>query len=432
MTDLDIISEFSDYQSPGTGDIDFEGATELKSGGTTCDTFLITVRQKRYFVKRLKPELRDKEYNLAALRKEFDVGNSLHHSSIPVYRTLGKDYIVCDYIEGKTLAQMINDRDSWLSDRKNIEKILKSLLDVTEYLHSHGITHCDIKADNILISSSTHNVMLVDFDKCHTTVMPFSSGNPALYGSDKEKIGSQEIDIRALGLLAGSLKDRVHNFPKRRYRNFIKTALRKDTDIAELSRTLERKDHTSLAITALAVLVGVIILWILRIDRNSSQEHPVADQTVEDTIIKDPAQPDGTTIAPSTPTLEVADPTPSVSPVNNIPSTKTKESYPVNEKALQTHEEIISNQFADMQTYFLIGENALAASSKLPKAVLHEKADLISRRFNEMYNEVCQRLQKQYPDKTMSQINELIENSPFYKEIKRKTEHFVSALGSDQ
>ena len=448
MTDLDIISEFCDFQSPDTGDIDFDHVTELNSGGTTCDTFLIKVRQKRYFIKRLKPELRDKEYNLAALQKEFDVGSSLHHSSIPVYRSLGKDYIVSDYIEGKTLAQMISDRDPWLSDRKNIEKILRSLLDVTGYLHSQGITHCDIKADNILISSSTHNVMLVDFDKCHTTVMPFSSGNPALYGSDKKKIGNQEIDIRALGLLAVNLRDTVPHFPKRHYRNFIKTALRKDTDILKLSRTLERKDHTSLDITVLAVLIGMMILWILRIDRNTPQEYPAAAQTVADTIIKDPLQQEIPSISlkeegstaedetsvpdRSTPTQESANQTAPVLPVNNAPSSQSKNSSPVNEKHLQPHEEIIRNKFADMQTYFIIGENALAESSRLPKTALRENADLINRRFNDIYNEACQKLQKQYPDKSISQIKELIDTSPFYKEVKQKTEQILNALGSDQ
>lgn len=448
MTDLDILSEFCDFQSPVSGDIDFDHVTELKAGGTTCDTFLITVRQKRYFVKRLKPELRDKEYNLAALRKEFDVGSSLHHSSIPVYRSLGKDYIVSDYIEGKTLAQMIIDRDPWLSDRKNIEKIMRSLLDVTGYLHSRGITHCDIKADNILISSSTHNVMLVDFDKCHTPVMPFSSGNPVLYGSDKKNIGSQEIDVRALGLLALNLKDTLPRFPKRRFRNFIKTALRKGTDIPGLSRTLERKDHTSLAITVLAVLIGVMIFWILRIDRDRPQEFSAGYQTAADTIIMDPtlqatpsisleeetltADDDLSVPARSTHPREAKPITASTLPANNSSTAPTKGSSPVKETRLEAHEEIIRNKFYDMQTYFMIGENALAASSKLPKTVLQEKADLINRRFNEIYNETGQKLQKQYPEKSMAQIKELIDASPFYKEVKLNTDRILNALVSDQ
>ena len=85
-----------------------------------------------------------------------------------------------------------------------------------------------------------------------------------------------------------------------------------------------------------------------------------------------------------------------------------------------------------MQTYFMIGENALAASSKLPKTVLQEKADLLNRRFNEIYNETGQKLQEQYPEKSMAQIKELIDASPFYKEVKLKTDRILNALVSDQ
>ena len=442
MTRLDITSEFSTFQSPEGDDIDFDNIISLKSEGTTCDTFLLTLRQKRYFVKRLKPDLRDKGLNLTAMRKEFEIGSSLHHSSIPTYRWLGKDYLVTDYIEGHTLARMMKEGDPWLQDQRNVDNLFRSLLDVTGYLHSLGIVHCDIKADNIIVSSSTRNVMLVDFDKCHTSVMHSTSGNPGLYGVDKNETGSRTIDIRGLGMLAQQLRDTVPHFPKRHYRNFIKTALREDTDISRLSRTLDKKDRTPIAVATLAVLIGFIIIWIFNIDsRNPEREQIVVSNSGADAQQK--MSPEASTKDGLTPEQEIsASGTEIIVPKGEgqspsaIPQIKTSESQtktPESGKtSLPEHEVIIRNQFGEMNTYLLIGDNALASSSQLQESALKENADLINRRFDEIYKATLKTLQTKYPDRNSAQINEMITASPYYKEIKQKTDRILNALRAPQ
>ena len=149
-------------------EIDFEDAIKLPNGGTTCDIYRTRWQRREVFVKRLKKEHRTNPLYLDAMDKEYDIGVSLKHPSLPDYRELHRDYIVMDFIDGTTLADMIKKQDSWLKNEKNIVMILKELVEVTDYLHRHNVTHCDIKPDNIIITANNKNLVLIDLDKCYT------------------------------------------------------------------------------------------------------------------------------------------------------------------------------------------------------------------------------------------------------------------------
>ena len=160
------MSVFIDSQLNPDAGIDFKKAQKLPGGGSTCDIYKAISQRRKVFVKRLKPEYRNKPLYLAAFDKEYDIGVSLNHKSLPQYREFHKDYIVMDYIDGKTLAEMLKEKDLWLSKEKNVIRMLRELLDVVDYLHQRNIVHCDIKPDNIMITNGNRNLMLIDLDRC--------------------------------------------------------------------------------------------------------------------------------------------------------------------------------------------------------------------------------------------------------------------------
>ncbi len=112
--------------------VDFSQAKRLERGGSTCDAYECTVQRRRVFVKCLKPEYRDNPLYRAAFDKEYDLGVSLSHPSLPRYVGFGGDYIVMDFIEGDTLADLIKHNDRRLKNRKFVRKLLLNII------------HCDI------------------------------------------------------------------------------------------------------------------------------------------------------------------------------------------------------------------------------------------------------------------------------------------------
>lgn len=111
-----------------------------------------------------------------------------------------------DYIDGHPLLQMINNKDPWLRNEKNIKKLLKELVEVVGYLHRNNITHCDIKADNIIITSNSRNLVLIDLDKCYTDSLNDTCGDPAKYGLSIEQVGNKAMDFHGIGKIVELLK----------------------------------------------------------------------------------------------------------------------------------------------------------------------------------------------------------------------------------
>lgn len=184
--------------------VNFSAATPLKRHGSTCDAFECTVQRRRVFVKRLKAEYRSNPLYRAAFDKEFDLGVSLSHPSLPRYVGFGGDYIVMDFIEGDTLADLIKRGDRRLKNRKFVKKLLRELTDVAKYLHNRNVVHCDIKADNIIISPyADRPATLIDLDKAYSPWLDSTHGDVAKYGCDRCADGA--IDFRGIRLIADQL-----------------------------------------------------------------------------------------------------------------------------------------------------------------------------------------------------------------------------------
>lgn len=90
----------------------------------------------------------------------------LRHYSIPSIREVlrmedGSIVLVMSYIPGVTLEKII-DKHKRL-DAEHVAWIIDRSLNALKYLHMHGIIHGDIKPQNIIVQSESHQVVLVDY-----------------------------------------------------------------------------------------------------------------------------------------------------------------------------------------------------------------------------------------------------------------------------
>lgn len=239
-----------------SSDIDFSLARQLPGGGSTCDIYLTRHQHRLVFIKRLKEQFRNNPVNLDALDKEFEIGVGLHHPSLPEYLEFHRHYIVMNYIDGSTLADMIARRDPWLENQQNVIKMLKQLVEVVDYLHRHNTVHCDIKPDNIMITANNKNLVLIDFDKGYTDALSFTSGHPGKYGLPAEYKGKAEIDFHGISLVAEQLRSIKCEGLDR----FIKACNQPGADCHKLIALLDRLAHRrKKLILRSAIFIGIAL-----------------------------------------------------------------------------------------------------------------------------------------------------------------------------
>lgn len=261
----DNAKKASDTQSAG-GPIDFSIAHKKEGNtGTTCDTFITTYHDSRVFIKKLKAKFIDKVLYRKALEKEFDLGYRLKHPSLPIYKEFHGDYIIMEFIEGETIAELISKKDIWLQKDRNVRKILIQLVEVLDYLHQNGISHCDVKADNLLITKGHRNLMLIDLDKCYTSAKNTSAGAPSLYDVESIKIGHPDVDFHGVGFLVKKLTNEIPGFPVNRFNRFISLCNQENIDAETLLDWLQKSSAPNKKFSQkpnLASLIGLLLFLI--------------------------------------------------------------------------------------------------------------------------------------------------------------------------
>lgn len=302
-----FIKDTSDYSSEQPSTIDFDDAIRLHGSGSICEIYRTKWQRRDVFVKRLKEEFRNKPLYLDALDKEFEVGVKLKHPSLPEYREFHRDYVIMDYIDGMTLAEMLKRRDPWLSNEKNVVKLFKQLIEVVYYLHCHNVVHCDIKPDNIMITANNHNLILIDLDKCYTDSLNDTSGSPSLFGLANEERGRTTLDMYGIGMVAKTLKTRVRGFKFRRYKKFIKECFSKDANLDTLNEILDYDTSAKrykywYIVIALIVFLFAVLYPFKNTTPGQEQPKDVEESpiNVEPVVISGETQPDESPVAPPT------------------------------------------------------------------------------------------------------------------------------------
>ncbi len=121
----------------------------------------------------------------------------------------GKDsqglFYVMEYVDGKTLAQIIKDND--IKDLSGKLNILRQLLDGLQYVHNKGVVHRDLKPDNIMVGNRTKNVKIIDFGLAISDSFPdnlATAGTPKYMSPEQKKDAKKAdklSDIYAFGII---------------------------------------------------------------------------------------------------------------------------------------------------------------------------------------------------------------------------------------
>ncbi|MFC1628013.1 serine/threonine protein kinase [Gemmatimonadota bacterium] len=118
-------------------------------------------------LKTLSPPLAENEEARERFTREAQAASALNHPNITTVHDLldsdGQHFICMEYVEGKTLRQMVEG--SRISVKKAVDIILQAA-EALEAAHDQGILHRDIKSANIMVNVKGR-VKVMDFGLAH-------------------------------------------------------------------------------------------------------------------------------------------------------------------------------------------------------------------------------------------------------------------------
>lgn len=109
------------------------------------------------------PEMESDPVYFERFHREEEIGKKLNHPG--VMKVLPEDgrsrlYMVLEWVDGLLLRQVLNEQKKLPPQRA--VRIALEILDVLDYIHSHGVAHRDLKPENIMVNTEDH-IKLIDF-----------------------------------------------------------------------------------------------------------------------------------------------------------------------------------------------------------------------------------------------------------------------------
>jgi len=117
-------------------------------------------------IKRLRPELRERPGSIARLRREFHQTRSLTHPNIIRFYDFDCDrgtwFIAMECLSGEALGQRLRRAEQTGLPPREALRIATACGAALEFAHGHGVTHGDVKPDNVFVTAG-NEVRVLDF-----------------------------------------------------------------------------------------------------------------------------------------------------------------------------------------------------------------------------------------------------------------------------
>ena len=131
-----------------------------------------------------------------------------------------------------------------MTDKENVKKVLRDLLNVISYLHDRNVIHCDITADNIMLTYGSHNLYLIDLDKCYTSWFNNTARASENYELPEETRKSPLMDFRGIGKILDTLSKRLLGFPTETFLKFREECKSRTVSADKLLRILNEEESS--------------------------------------------------------------------------------------------------------------------------------------------------------------------------------------------
>ncbi len=249
---------------------------------------------KLHFIKTLSDGCRHDLRSITALRKEFEVGYNLDHPYIVRYLRYEDNVVYEEYVDGKSLRQMIDEGDPRVRAHDFIVKVARQLLEAVGYIHSRGVLHLDLKPENVMITRVGENVKIIDFSCAYTPDDSTTQGFTIEYKAPEQNGGETNAytDIYLIGKIIEALTvdPRMHS----RWKRFIAKATA-DDPIARFGSSREaiaaipaprRVRSLHLLVAALLLTVVITAIFLLKHDADvPTATLPVTGPAGGDTVM---------------------------------------------------------------------------------------------------------------------------------------------------
>ncbi len=273
---LDTEIDTSDFLYPSvqSDSGDFEAITPVDTSGATSLTFVVSIKGKEYFMKRLKPELKDNQafYNL--YHKEFDLGQRLDSPYIVKYHDLVEDdqgvYILCERVCGATLDQKIKVAPEWFTARCNLDRMFCQLLDALEHMHDSHVVHADLKPQNLMLTRINNDVKVIDLGFAFADDYTLSAGCTPGYAAPELQQGSSDTlgvctDIYGIGKLLEYIHTETDRGLPKVYRRIMHKCLHEEQSkrfqsTEEVRKAILHRKHVLRNLSISSTILGILVL----------------------------------------------------------------------------------------------------------------------------------------------------------------------------
>lgn len=137
----------------------------LAGGGMTRLYVALNKQRDRVVIRCLTDEWAKRWKVRRTFFRTAEIIGKLNHPNIVKLLEAGTEngipFMALEYIESRTLRDLILYRDALLTD--NVLSLMRQLAAALLYIHNSGYLHLDIKPENILVRNDGH-VVVIDFD----------------------------------------------------------------------------------------------------------------------------------------------------------------------------------------------------------------------------------------------------------------------------